>query len=58
MPDTPLPVRFGDDGLVPAVITDANSGDVLMVGFMNEEALDRTRASGLVHFWSRSRRRL
>jgi phosphoribosyl-AMP cyclohydrolase len=55
MPDTPLPVRFGDDGLVPAVIVDAAEGDVLMVGFMNEEALAATRATGLVHFWSRSR---
>jgi phosphoribosyl-AMP cyclohydrolase len=55
MPDTPLPVRFSDDGLVPAVIVDAAEGDVLMVGFMNEEALAATRATGLVHFWSRSR---
>jgi phosphoribosyl-AMP cyclohydrolase len=58
MADTPLPIRFGDDALVPAVITDAHSGDVLMVGFMNDEALAQTRATGMVHFWSRSRRRL
>jgi phosphoribosyl-AMP cyclohydrolase len=55
----PLPVTFPpDDGLVPAVIQDATSGDVLMVGFMNKEALATTRATGLVHFWSRSRREL
>lgn len=58
MNSTPLPIVFGTDGLVPAVIVDATSGDVLMVGFMNEEALTRTRDSGFVHFWSRSRQAL
>jgi phosphoribosyl-AMP cyclohydrolase len=53
-----LPLRFGTDGLVPAVIADATSGSVLMVGFMNEEALRLTRESGLVHFWSRSRQKM
>lgn len=51
-------VSFGADGLVPAVIRDASSGDVLMVAFMNEAALTRTVDSGFVHFWSRSRQRL
>ena len=45
-------------GLIPAVIQDDQSGDVLMVGFMNEEALARTRASGFVTFFSRSRSEL
>jgi phosphoribosyl-AMP cyclohydrolase len=54
----PLPISWPDDGLIPAVIQDATSGDVLMVGFMNETALDRTRSTGFVHFWSRSRGRL
>ena len=54
----PEAVRFGDDGLVSAVIVDATSGSVLMVGYMNAEALDRTRETGLVHFWSRSRQKL
>jgi phosphoribosyl-AMP cyclohydrolase len=58
MADTPLPIRFGADGLVPAVIVEANGGDTLMVGFMNDEALAETRATGLVHFWSRSRKAL
>jgi phosphoribosyl-AMP cyclohydrolase len=53
-----LPVRFDADGLVPAVIQDADRRDVLMVGFMNEEALDATRITGHVHFWSRSRQKL
>lgn len=55
--DTP-PVEFGRDGLVPAVVRDAGSGEVLMVAFMDAEALAQTRESGLVHFWSRSRGRL
>jgi phosphoribosyl-AMP cyclohydrolase len=51
-------LRFGEDGLIPAVIQDAESQAVLMVGFMNAEAVELTRASGRVHYWSRSRRRL
>lgn len=58
MPDRDLPLRFGDDGLISAVIVDAGTGDVLMVGFMNGEALAATRETGHVHFWSRSRGRL
>lgn len=51
-------IEFGSDGLVPAVIRDATSGEVLMTAFMNVEALTRTRESGLVHFWSRSRQQI
>lgn len=47
-----------DGGLVPAVIQDAVTDKVLMVGFMNEEALARTRAEGKVTFYSRSKQRL
>ncbi len=43
------------DGLVPAVIQDAESGEVLMVGFMNEEALAQTRRTGFATFFSRTR---
>lgn len=43
------------DGLVPAIVQDARSGRVLMLGYMNEEALDSTIESGKVTFWSRSR---
>ena len=46
------------DGLVPAVIQDDESGEVLMVGFMNEDALAKTRESGYATFFSRSRQRL
>lgn len=45
-------------GLVPAVIQDADSGEVLMVGFMNDAALARTRETGLATFYSRSRQKL
>src|SRR5680860_374475 len=58
MIETPMPVRFGPDGLVPAVIVEAVTGDVLMVGFMNDEALRQTRRSGYVHYWSRGRQTL
>jgi phosphoribosyl-ATP pyrophosphohydrolase/phosphoribosyl-AMP cyclohydrolase len=46
------------DGLIPAVVQDASGGEVLMVGFMNREALDRTLASGYVTFFSRTRQTL
>ena len=47
--------RFADDGLLPAVIQEAASRDVLMVGWMDREALRRTLTEGRVTFWSRSR---
>jgi phosphoribosyl-AMP cyclohydrolase len=46
------------DGLVPAVIQDATSQEVLMVGFMNQEALDLTRRTGFATFFSRTRNKL
>jgi phosphoribosyl-AMP cyclohydrolase len=46
------------NGLIPAVVQDEGSGEVLMVGFMNEEALDKTRATGFATFFSRSRNAL
>ena len=46
------------DGLVPAVIQDAESGEVLMVGFMNDTALAKTRETGFATFYSRSRKGL
>lgn len=50
--------RFDDKGLITAVCVAAEGGEVLMVAHMNAEALARTRASGVAHFWSRSRARL
>lgn len=53
-----LSPKFDRDGLMPVVTTDAGTGDVLMLGFMNEEALRRTIATGEAHYWSRSRKAL
>ncbi|MBS0254713.1 MAG: phosphoribosyl-AMP cyclohydrolase [Proteobacteria bacterium] len=50
--------RFDDRGLIAAVAVDAASGAVLMLAWMNAEALDKTRETGLAHFYSRSRQRL
>jgi phosphoribosyl-AMP cyclohydrolase len=50
--------RFDRDGLVTCVVTDAASGEVVMVAHMNAEALASTIASGVAHYWSRSRGRL
>ncbi len=54
----PGAVRFGPDGLVPAVVQDRRDGRVLMVAWMDAEALTATLATGEVHFHSRSRDRL
>jgi phosphoribosyl-AMP cyclohydrolase len=49
-------LKYDDNGLVAAVIQDHSTGDVLMVGYMNREAVTRTLTSGRACFWSRSRR--
>lgn len=51
-------VNWTQDGLVPAVAQEAGSGRVLMVAWMNREALEKTAGTGEAHYWSRSRRRL
>ena len=51
-------VKWAADGLVPAIAQDANSGRVLMVAWMNREALKRTAESGEAVYWSRSRKKL
>ena len=51
-------VVFNADGLVPAIIQNSHSNRVLMLGYMNAEALQLSQASGKVHFWSRSRNQL
>jgi phosphoribosyl-AMP cyclohydrolase len=50
--------KFASDGLIPAIVVDVQSGDVLMFAHMNEEALRRTLETGVAHFWSRSRSKL
>ena len=50
-----LAPQFGSSGLIPVVTTDHDSGEVLMHGYMNQEALKRTIETGEAHYWSRSR---
>jgi phosphoribosyl-ATP pyrophosphohydrolase/phosphoribosyl-AMP cyclohydrolase len=52
------PIRFDDDGLVPCVMQDASTGEVLTLAYMNSEALQRTLDTREVHFFSRSRQEL
>jgi len=54
----PGDLAFDPSGLLPVVVQDRASGDVLMVAWANAEALERTAETGLAHFWSRSRREL
>ena len=51
-------IAFDDRGLVPCVVQDARTGEVLTLAYMNAEALARTRETGETHFWSRSRQEL
>jgi phosphoribosyl-ATP pyrophosphohydrolase/phosphoribosyl-AMP cyclohydrolase len=51
-------LRFDANGLIPAVAQDAETGQVLMLAYMNREALARTRETGFAHYYSRSRQRL
>jgi len=51
-------LQFDEKGLIPAIVQDADTGEVLMLGYMNEEALRRTLSSGEVWFYSRSRQEL
>ncbi len=51
-------IAYDERGLVPCVVQDWRSGEVLTLAYMNAEALARTRETGEVHFWSRSRERL
>ena len=50
--------KFDQQGLIPAIVTDAGTGEVLMFAWMNAEALARTIETRQAHFWSRSRGRL
>lgn len=51
-------LKFDDKGLIPAVVQDARTGEVLMVAYMNLESLDKTLATGETWFYSRSRQKL
>lgn len=51
----PASLRFNDQGLLPAIAQDAETGEVLMLAWMNADAVARTLDSGRVTYWSRSR---
>jgi phosphoribosyl-AMP cyclohydrolase len=51
-------LRFDEHGLIPVIVQDAENGDVLMLAWVNRDALDRTLAEGRMVFWSRSRQEL
>ncbi len=50
-------LKYDSNGLIPAIIQDADSGEVLMIAYMNRESLQRTVATGLCTYWSRSRQK-
>lgn len=56
--NAPNELRFNSDGLIPAIVQDSSSGDVLMLAFMNEASLNKTIETGLTWFYSRSRQKL
>ncbi len=51
-----MDIKFDERGLICAIAQDAESGDVLMQAYMNEEALEKTLETGYAHYWSRSRK--
>jgi len=51
-------VSFNNEGLLPVIVQDINRGEVLMMAWMDKEALRKTITSGKVYFWSRSRKKL
>lgn len=53
-----MEIKFDEKGLIPAIIQDSERGEVLMLGYMNEESLQKTIKEGKVHFYSRSRKRI
>jgi phosphoribosyl-ATP pyrophosphohydrolase/phosphoribosyl-AMP cyclohydrolase len=53
-----IDIKWNEQGMIPAIVQDAQSGVVLMLAYMNEEALRLTQKTGEAHFWSRSRKEL
>lgn len=51
-------LSFNQQGLIPAIVQDYHSGEVLMLAYMNKESLQKTMETGLTWFWSRSRQKL
>ncbi len=53
-----LPLKFNSDGLIPVIVQDYETNEVLMLAYANQEAIDQMMATGKTHFWSRSRQAL
>ncbi|MBE0697366.1 MAG: phosphoribosyl-AMP cyclohydrolase [Anaerolineaceae bacterium] len=53
-----ISLKYDENGLIPTIVQDVESGDVLMLAYMNAQALAATLESGQTHFWSRSRQEL
>ncbi|GAB4486524.1 MAG: phosphoribosyl-AMP cyclohydrolase [Thermodesulfovibrionales bacterium] len=51
-------LKYDSHGLIPAIVQDQASGEVLMMAYMNKDSLARTAATGFTHFWSRSRKKM
>lgn len=51
-----LAPKFDTDGLIACIVTEADGGDLLMLGYMNQQALEKTIQTGEAHYWSRSRK--
>lgn len=58
MPDSPTGVKFDERGLVPVIVQDGDTGEVLMLAYMNAESLAKTIKTGETWLWSRSRQSL
>ncbi len=50
-------LKYDAQGLIPAIIQDVNTGEVLMMAYMNQKAIEMTAETGYTHFWSRSRQK-
>ena len=50
-------IKFNSKGLVPAIVQEANTGEVMMMAWMNAESIEMTLDTGYTHFWSRSRQK-
>ena len=55
---SPQQIKLNERGLIPAIVQDRKKGDILMLAYMNREAISKTFSTGNSHFWSRSRQRL
>ena len=56
--EAPFPLKYDEIGLIPAIVQDEQTNQVLMLAYMNAEALRETLRTGQTHFWSRSRQAL